>query len=112
MMRKLIPVLALFTPGLAFAAGSTPTTFCELVKFAVNILNALTVLMVLAALVAYLYGIAINLKDVGEDNRTKLRNIILWGIVGLFVMVSIWGILHLLQDTLFPTQTAGGVASC
>ena len=38
--------------------------------------------------------------------------IIFWGVIGLFLMVSIWGILHILQDTLFPTQSPTGGASC
>ncbi len=106
-MYRILPAFIWSLPSIAFAA--TPTTFCELVKFIVSILNGLTALMVLAALVAYLYGIMIHMKDVGESSRTKLKNVILWGFVGLFVMVSIWGILRVLQATFF-IQSPGGTA--
>jgi hypothetical protein len=29
----------------------------------------------------------------------------MWGVLALFVMVSIWGILRLLQDTVFGSQS-------
>lgn len=106
-MRAALLVVVLLFPTIAFAA---PTTFCELVKFFVNIFNAVTALMVLAALVAYLYAIFRHMKEVGESSRTKLKNVMLWGFVGLFVMVSIWGILRVLQDTFFRVQTPTGTA--
>jgi hypothetical protein len=40
------------------------------------------------------------------DKMTELRTYIVWGILALFLMVSIWGVLQLLQNTLF-----GGDAS-
>ena len=108
-MRTFLSVFALAaTPALASAAAGTPTTFCALVTFVVNIVNTFTAFMVLAALVAYLYGISTNISQAGESNKSRLKNIILWGIIGLFVMVSIWGILHILQSALFSTDTVTG----
>lgn len=117
-MYRLLPVLIWSLPSIALAVGTTyssartPSTFCELVQFVVNILNGLTALMVLAALVAYLYGIFWHLKDTSEASRTKLRNVILWGFVGLFVMVSIWGILRVLQATFFIQSPSGTAEVC
>lgn len=106
-MFRLLPIVVWSIPTIVLAA---PTTFCELVKLFVNIFNGLTALMVLAALVAYLYAIFRHMNQVGESSRTKLKNVMLWGFVGLFVMVSIWGILRILQDTFFRVNTPTGTA--
>ncbi len=98
----------LLVPMLASAAA--PKNFCELVNFFVNIFNALTGLFVLAALATYLYGISMNIRD-GEASRRNLKTIILWGLLGLFVMVSVWGILRILQETLFESAPGGTVQS-
>ena len=110
-MRRLVALLALTTvavPSLALAAP--PKTFCELVGFLVNILNAATAFFVLAALLSYLYGIMTSIHG-GAESHAKLRNIILWGLLGLFVMVSVWGILRILQETLFDAAPGGTVRS-
>lgn len=97
---RLLPFLALlFTPALAFAAA--PTTFQGLAALAVNILDNATAVLVVAGIAVYFYGISTNILKFGEGDAEKFRNYFLWGIIVLFVMVSIWGILNLLQNTLF-----------
>lgn len=57
-------------------------------------------LLILAALVLFLWGILrIFFWDRGhaDDNNKKF---ILWGVVGLFVMVSVWGLVNVVRDTL------------
>ncbi len=98
----------LLAPSLVDAAA--PKNFCELVNFFVTIFNALTGLFVLAALATYLYGISMNVRA-GENSKKNLKNIILWGLLGLFVMVSVWGILRILQETLFQSAPSGSVES-
>ncbi len=39
----------------------------------------------------------INAGD--ETARTEARNIMIWGIIALFVMVSVWGLVNVLDDT-------------
>jgi hypothetical protein len=46
----------------------------------------------------------------GERGSGALRQFLVWGVIILFVMVSIWGILNVLQQTLFGTG-AGGSSS-
>lgn len=79
----------------------------------VNLLNTATGVLVAAALVAFLYGAAYNMMKAGERGSGALRQFLVWGIIILFVMVSIWGILNLLQQTLFGSggTSAGGPTS-
>ncbi len=120
-MKKILvaaPVaLVLALPLVAFA--DTPHTLKELVGMLVNLLNTATGVLVALALVAFLYGAAYNMMKAGERGGTALRQFLVWGIIILFVMVSIWGILNLLQQTLFgaggsqqgATQTTGSNTS-
>ena len=101
-MRRIVLALAVYaSPALAFAA--TPKTFSEFVNMVVNIFNALTALLVLAAVVFYLMNITTGIGKTGEK-RAQMYTIMLWGMLALFLMVSIWGILHILQSTLFGTD--------
>lgn len=97
--RLILALSALFAPFTAFAAA--PRTFQGLANVVVNVLNNATAVLVVAGIVVYFYGVSTNILKFGEGDREKLKNYFVWGILVLFVMVSIWGILHLLQDTLF-----------
>lgn len=92
------PVVVLALPLVVFAA---PSTLKELVGMLVDILNTATTVLIAAALVAFLYGVAYNMIKAGERGGAALREFVVWGVIILFVMVSIWGILNLLQQTLF-----------
>ncbi len=102
------PFLALALPFTASA--EVAHTLRDLVGQIVNLLNTATGVLVAAALVAFLYGAAYNLLKAGERGSGALRQFLVWGVIILFVMVSIWGILNVLQQTLFGTG-AGGASS-
>ncbi|MDQ3245000.1 MAG: pilin [bacterium] len=65
------------------------------------ILNPLIGLMFAVALVFFFYGVVEFLWNAdNEEARTMGKKHMLWGIVGLFIMMSVWGILQLVLDTL------------
>jgi hypothetical protein len=105
-IKAWILILILTAPVVAFAAE--PKTLKELAALIVTILNRATVVLVAAGLVIFLYGTAFNLFKSGEQGGNQLRQFLVWGVIALFVMVSIWGILRLLQATLLggtgPTE--------
>ncbi len=53
------------------------------------------------AIVYFVYGV-FNYFIKGEDSaeRTQGARHILWSTVGLFIMVSVWGIIEMLKNTL------------
>ncbi len=102
-MKRLFPTaLLLLAPTIAFAAS--PHTFKDLANLLVSLLNAGTGVIIVAGIAIYFYGVSTNILKFGEGDIEKLKNYFLWGIIVLFVMVSIWGILQLLQTTLFGTE--------
>ena len=103
-MRRALPLgLILLTPTLALAAA--PRTFADLANIIVSFLNSAAGLLILAGIVIYFGGIVRTLMKTrsGEDTA-KLRTLLIWGIVAIFLMVSIWGILEVLQSTIFSSS--------
>ena len=70
-----------------------------LIAFAGNILNSLIPLMIALALVGFFCGLVQYIINQG-DNHDKGKSVMIAGLVALFVMVSVWGIIRLAQNTL------------
>ena len=97
--KALIFASVLFAP--AFALAAAPRTFHELANKLVTIIDSATGVLIVAGIVIYFFGVSTGLMSKGEDTQSKLRTYLLWGVITLFIMVSVWGILRLLQNTLF-----------
>jgi hypothetical protein len=62
--------------------------------------DALIPLLFAIALVAFIWGmIQFFLNPDSEDKKQKGKSFMLWGLIALFVMISIWGILNLFTRT-------------
>lgn len=105
MKKALFILLCIVTPSLALAA---PRTFAEFADMITNIINGGIGVALIAGIVVYFYGIVGNLANLHEGKTEQLRTQILWGIVALFVMFSVWGILALLRNTLFGNGAFAG----
>ena len=64
------------------------------------ILDPAVDLLIAAAVVLLLYGVVkyISSGD-NEEERKKGKDLIVYGIIGLFVMVSVWGLVNILTGT-------------
>ncbi|MFA6270210.1 MAG: hypothetical protein WC657_03320 [Candidatus Paceibacterota bacterium] len=50
------------------------------------------------AFLAFVYGVARYINSAGSEKEIKdSKNLLIWGVVGMFVMVTIWGIVYFLQ---------------
>lgn len=68
-------------------------------KIAIQILNPLIVLGFVIATIFLFYGIAEMIWKSDSSDLEKNRNNIKWGIIGLFIMFSVYGILRLVLET-------------
>lgn len=95
---------------LVSSAAAAPHNLSELVNMLVKILNAGATFLILLALIILFWNILKNILKknglLGKES-TPFSRAIMWGIAGLFVMVSIWGIIRILQGTLFGNGGAG-----
>jgi hypothetical protein len=81
--------------------GSTPETFKDIVTSIYGFFNFIIPTIAGLALLYLLWGIAVFIMNAAnEDARKTGRTKIAWGFVGLFVIVSIWGILAIVDNTL------------
>jgi hypothetical protein len=104
-MKKKIGMLSLIfssvlaLPFLVFAAA--PTNFKELVNniFINGILKPLVPALIGLAVVVFIYGILIVMFSEGGEKKESGKMYMLWGIIGIFVMVSVWGLVSILKDT-------------
>lgn len=97
-MKKFLPIFLLLAPAVTLAA---PRTFSELANLIVNLINGGIGVALILGIVIYFWGIVSSIPRSGKADGEKLRTQLLWGMIALFVMFSVWGILALLRNTLF-----------
>jgi uncharacterized membrane protein YidH (DUF202 family) len=89
-----MPFLALAQtdPG---SVTSVTTLYQKILYF----LNLAVPLAIAIAVVIFIYGV-LKYVTAGEDeDKSKARNFMIWGIVAIFVMVSVWGLVNILKNT-------------
>ena len=65
-----------------------------------GVLSPLIVLIITLALVYFLWGMAnFILRADDEQGRAKGKQMMIWGIIALFVMFSVWALVGILQNT-------------
>lgn len=83
------------TPIFAFAFPSNLTGVIEMFT---NIGLKVIPLMGAIAFLTFVLGVGRFIKAAGNEKEVKdSKNLLIWGIVGLFVMVAIWGIIAFLR---------------
>lgn len=82
--------------------------FAELVKKMIeNVLTPLVAVILAGAVVYFLVGVVKYINKAGkEEDRETGKKMIFYGIIAIFVMISIWGLVHILAATFqFDTST-------
>lgn len=70
-----------------------------LAKINEHILNPVIYLLFGLAFVQFVIGVALFVVAAGDEEKRSIgKKHMLWGLLGLFVMVSVFGILNLLID--------------
>jgi hypothetical protein len=110
-MKKFIIPALLFGPALAFAqTGPNFGYFTSFLTSLKGLVNTALPLVVGLALLAFFWGVAQFIWG-GEDKREEGKKHMIWGVVGLFVMVSVWGLVGFLGNILLGSSTTGGNAN-
>ncbi len=85
----------------SIASAQAITTFEGLVQKLYTMLASLVPIIVSLALIVFLWGIFQLVRSNNEDARKDAIKIITFGIIALFVMVSVWGLVAILSNTFF-----------
>lgn len=94
-MKKVF-LLSLLTPTVALASGIT-----DLIDSVYGIVNGVLIPIAFGLCVFYFFwGIFKYIKNESESEKAEGRSIMTWGVFGIFVAFSVWGIIILIRDEL------------
>lgn len=80
-------------------------TLAGFINNLIGIVNSLLPILGGLAVVFFFWGLIRYIYNSGDaGGRSEGRDAIIWGLVGLFIIFTLWGILTFLQETFFyPT---------
>jgi hypothetical protein len=105
-MKKTLTVAAIaLLPGIA--AASVGQSISSLLALVSNTLGALVYIVMSLGLLVFLWGVVQYVIAGSDDKKDAAKHVMLWGIIGLFVMSCVWGIVGLLKDTVWGSADIG-----
>lgn len=97
-MNKFIYGLMSFAPALAFAQGLGQVG--GLVDNIRDLLNSILPILLALAVIYFFWGLVKFIKSAGDPKaREEGKGVMIWGVIAIFVMVSVFGIINWLGDT-------------
>lgn len=101
-MRKKIPLLILAFVTVPIFVFAQIGSGKELIWALINLINTILPIAVSLALLFFLWGLAKFIFHAGDEKALEEgKRRMIWGIIALFVMVSVWGIVAFLRSDLF-----------
>ncbi len=92
--------------ALAQAPASEVSLGGLLTKFTSSLVNPAVGILMTLALVAFFWGLVKYIYSAGSG-KDEGKMIMVWGVVALFVMVSVWGLVKLISNTIFGGESYG-----
>lgn len=108
---KMGAVSVLFMP-LAALAQVQVTNVETLIRRVQGIMNTLVPLILIVATIVFIWGIVSTLIAGGDvEKRKEGRDLVLYGLIGLFVISAVWGLVAIIGNTIStPTITEPKIA--
>ena len=96
---------------IAYAQNTATEEIGRIAVLLDNISSIINILVAIAVSLVFLYFFwkVGQFILAGDATYEKLKREIIWSVIAIFLLVSIWGIINLLQNILFPTQAGSGV---
>src|SRR3989344_7867560 len=99
-MKKFIIAALALTPSFAFAQSQLGNIE-DIVQSISSIIALALPIVVALGLLAFFWGLVKFIFAAGDEAaKDEGKRIMLWGIIALFVMVSVWGIVGFIGDAL------------
>ena len=90
--------VVVLAPGLASAQSLGG--LMGLIDMANQLINRLIPFVITLALLVFLWGVLKYVFQSDASGKEEARGYMIWGIVGLFIMVSVWGLVNILVRSL------------
>ena len=85
------------------------STFSSAIQGLIGLMNMLVSVLAALALVVFFIGLVRYIKDsAGTHGHEEGRERIVWSLIALFILFSIWGILALMSVTFFGSSNLNG----
>ena len=108
-MKKIVKIIAgsiWALPFMALAQTANPTYLSSLISGAKTLLDQLVVFLVALAVVWFIWNVIKYTISDDEEKKGKAKEQMIYGIIGIAVIVSIWGLVAILQS-IFGVNTTG-----
>lgn len=107
-MKKFIIGASVWAMPVLVLAQTTDDAF-SLLELVTKVLNAIVPVLIAFAVVWFLWGVFSYMFTDDEEKKGKAKEMMIYGIIGLFIMVSVWGLVNILGgtldlDTAVPTE--------
>jgi hypothetical protein len=99
---KKFALIALSFAFPAVAAAQVETNVRDIngvIRFITDLLDVALPIIIAAAVVYFIYGIAKYVLAGDDAAKEAAKDKIIYGIIALFVMVSVWGLVNILVNT-------------
>jgi hypothetical protein len=80
-----------------------PRTFSDVLADSVfPLFDAFVGFIMVLSLLAFIVGVVRFMSTAGDDqSRATGKRLMVWGLIALFVMISVWGIANIIKTTFF-----------
>lgn len=98
-MKKIIALVISFSPSLALAQNAVIHDVNSLTGTLTSIGNVVIQLLIAFAVIYIIIRVVQFIMESDSTKRSEIRASILYGILGLFVILSIWGLVAILTGS-------------
>ena len=112
-MQKFLKFISVFSmlsfiPTLVFAqSAGNAKNLSEVLDRVSNLMGSLLPVLVSLGVLYFVWGVVQYVIGDDEEAKSKGKNRIIYGLIGLAVIVSVWGLVNILADTLGTGRGTG-----
>jgi len=106
-MKKIILIIGfVLMPLFASATG----TVVEIINQLRAIFDTIVPLLMVVAMAVFLWGVVKYIYAAGdEEKRKEAKGIIIYGVLGMFILVAFWGIIQIVAYTFGNIELGGTI---
>ena len=90
-------VFGILTAGSSIAFAQT--NFGTILATIGGLINQIIPILIAGALAYFIYGVVRFVISSDSDDKEAARRVVVQGVIGLFVIVSVWGLVGVVQST-------------
>jgi hypothetical protein len=102
-MKKVFAIASISAFALPLVASAAINNLSDVGSFIISTINNILVPVLFAvAFIVFLWGAfkTFILGHASDEVKKEGTNLMLWGLIGFFVMISIWGLVNILTGTI------------